>query len=603
MMPTNLRKLGVEGKNKPTKKSKVVRASAFNIGGLIGQFERKYKKVFVTKSPEEEREIFGDHINSAFYGKDETNLFWNNMKGQDAELYIKSHVGYNGTTFDAVNATATVNDQTNPAFKGESAYKTELDYGISGNRTGYTISNGNRFSTTLATAVVGAETQLNVVSVIGVVVGDIIKLTLDASTEYHKITEIDETAKLLKFATAVGGAGAIGKAVDVLGFKIKTYRKSLSGIVTEVETALGNRWLSPESEVTEYFIDNVMSQNKWTKWSKVTSASTLDSRFPTDVTTVTYLTGGLDGTSPTTPGHWSADLTAFNSLPVRALCNAEAVAEDVNKAGEVYCNGRSDTPYWIANIAEDQTKSQLLDIGSAYQRSDDVFQVNVAGWLNITDPFNTSPNAPDRAVPNVGAVMSAWLYTIATLGIHYIPAVSEVTLVGINSIADTNLGDNVSDQDRTDLAEYGINLIQFVDGGGFRIRNFFTPSTSEDGRFANGGLMRNYIKISSEDSLNDTENSPNSFNRIRSSKSAIDKFMYRLWVRGSTGNVPEGETFAISENADGSLTGPDDHYEVQGDIINNPVEDVQAGERNFDVAFTFPSPAGSIRINVGIILR
>jgi hypothetical protein len=602
-MPTSLRKLGVEGKNKPTKKSKVVRPADFNIGGLIGQFERKYKVAFKVTRPEEQREIFGDHINSAWYANDCTNLFWNNMKGQDVELYIKSHVGYDGNAFDGVTASATVNDQTNPAFKGESAYKEVLEFGISGNRTGYTIANGNRFSTTLATALVGGESQAVAVSVIGIVKGDIVKFTLDTGTEYHKITEIDEAGKIIKFATTVGGAMAIGKAIDVLGFKIKTYRKSLSGIVTEVETALGNKWLSPESEVTEYFIDNVMSQNKWIKWSKVTSASTLDSRFPSDVTTVTYLTGGLDGTTPTTSLHWSQDLTAFNNLPVRMLCNAESVLETVNKAGEIYCNGRSDTPYWIANITEDQTKSQLIDIGSSYQRSDDVFQVNVAGWLKVVDPFNTAPNAPDRSVPNVGAVMASWLYTIAVLGIHYIPAVSEVTIVGVNSVSDDNLGDNFSDQDRTDLAEYGINVIRFIDGGGFRIRNFFTPSTSEDGRFSNGGLMRNFIKISSEDSLQDTENSPNSFNRIRASKSAIDKFMYRLWVKGSTGNVPEGETFAISEDSEGNLTGPDDHYEVQGDIINNPTTDVQAGERNFDVAFTFPSPAGSIRINVGIILK
>jgi hypothetical protein len=77
----------------------------------------------------------------------------------------------------------------------------------------------------------------------------------------------------------------------------------------------------------------------------------------------------------------------------------------------------------------------------------------------------------------------------------------------------------------------------------------------------------------------------------------------RLWENGSTGNVPSGETFGQTFGENGKPTGPNDHFEVQADEINNPQTSINAGERNLDVAFTYPAPTGSIRIGVGILLK
>ena len=79
--------------------------------------------------------------------------------------------------------------------------------------------------------------------------------------------------------------------------------------------------------------------------------------------------------------------------------------------------------------------------------------------------------------------------------------------------------------------------------------------------------------------------------------------MYRLWFKGSTNNAPAGETFGQQENEDGSLTNPEDHFEVIADAVNNPVSSINAGNRNIQVYFTYPTPAGSIEISVGILLR
>jgi hypothetical protein len=84
---------------------------------------------------------------------------------------------------------------------------------------------------------------------------------------------------------------------------------------------------------------------------------------------------------------------------------------------------------------------------------------------------------------------------------------------------------------------------------------------------------------------------------------AILTFMLSLWRKGSTGTVPEGETFGRSVNEDGTLTTWEDHIIIQADAVNNPQSSIDAGERNIDVWFSYPAPATSIQIGVGILLR
>jgi hypothetical protein len=117
--------------------------------------------------------------------------------------------------------------------------------------------------------------------------------------------------------------------------------------------------------------------------------------------------------------------------------------------------------------------------------------------------------------------------------------------------------------------------------------------------------MRNYIKISGVDSLQTSENTPNTIGRVREDRMAMLQFMHKLWKRGSTGNVKEGETFGQYEIDDGkgTVSTEADAYEVIADASNNPVGFLQAGNRDIDVYFSFPAPCGSLRIGVGVIYR
>jgi len=604
-MPTNLRRLGVFGENLPTKKSKTVEPSDFQIGGFIGRFERKYKSAFLCRNIEEFQAIFGNHIISTYYGWDVVKSFFNNIVGTDGKAYIKSHVGYDGAAYDAVTATQDLTDAAVSTLQIDDAYEEELGFGVSGNRTGVTVTNGNRFTTACKTANVASALFVILDSVAGVKVGDIMKFTATGVapvTVYKKITSIEESTGKVNYAGVFHASSnmEVDDVATVIGFQLKVFRKDINGIEKEVDTGLGKIWCTMEAEVTDFYVENVFATSKWIKVTDLESAQVLEASFPVNVATVTYSASGADGTAPTTAAHYATDLTAFDDLPVRFLCNAEATLQAINEAGEVYCRGRWDTPKWIYNIPENQSETQLKTIGNNYQRSDDVLGVIVANWLKVTDPFATSNIAPYRNIPNVGFVMGAWIRSIGTLGIHYIPAVPSIPLSGAQGI----VGDTFLDDDtRTDIAECGVNLIQDVSGVGIVMKNFFTPSITTEFQFGNGILMREYIKVSVRDSLLTTENEPNSFNRIKASRDAILNFFYNLWEVGSTGNVSVGETFGQSINDDGTSTKATDHFVVQADLVNNPQASINAGERNLDSWFSFGSPAGSIKIGVGLLLR
>ena len=598
-----MRKLGVEGGNLPTKKDKTVTPANFLIAGCIGIFERQYKRAFTCNDMEEFKEIFGNHVNPSWYGYDVVQSFFSNVASSPAKMIIKSHVGFDGTDFDGVSAFKDVNDTNNPCLKIQDGYEEEECFGSSGNRTGYTIENGIRFDTLCAEAGTSASTSVEVDSVADVKIGDIIKMVATGgggATVYKEVTNVDEINNTIHWSGTFHGTAnlEIDDEIGVLGFMIKLYRKNLRGVIKQVEEDLTNTWLTMSSEVKDYYVGDVFKQSKVVKVTDLASASTLNELFPLDTVGIVFLETGTEGTNPTIASHFTPDLQAFNILPVRMLANAESVNEAVNKAGETYCKSRWDEPKWIANLPEDQNKSQLIKIGHRYQRSDDVMQINVANWLKVSDSFSNAESSPDRHVPNIGFVMGAWCRSIHNLGIHFIPAVYDIPLFGCNGVVGNTFEDN---QDRTDLAMAGMNVIQHVTGAGILIRNFFTPSTTLEFSFGNGILMRSFIKVSGVDSLKDTENEPNSFNRIQNSGDAMHTFMFNLFRRGSTGHVMEGETFGVSRTDEGIMQTFDDVVQVKFDEVANPLAKVKAGERNINIWFHFPSPAGSIRINTGFL--
>ena len=142
-----MRTLGVFGANLPTKKTLSVQPADFAIGGLVGKFERKFDKAYSVKSPQEVQDIFGLQVDPAIYGWDAVNGFFSNTVGVNGTLWISSHVGYTGAAIDAIAASQSImdsRDSPQAEFTIKDGYIGEVGYGISGNRTGYTITQADR---------------------------------------------------------------------------------------------------------------------------------------------------------------------------------------------------------------------------------------------------------------------------------------------------------------------------------------------------------------------------------------------------------------------------------------------------------------------------
>lgn len=604
-----MRRLGVYGANLPTRKSKQVDPADFLVGCIVGQFERKYDKAFVVKSPTEKTEIFGYNISSSWFGSDVVDGFFNNVVGVSAKLYVKAHVGYAAGAIDAVVANASLSDGTpEDILTLKAAYQNKaegaLEYGISGNRTGYTVENGIRFTTAIKTASLLGDSFFYVDSVSDIFVGDIIKIVATGAggaTVYKTVTAIEESTGKVSFTGTFDGVAnpEVDDVVTIAGFRLRVWRKDINGVQKEADEELGKVWCSTESAVTNYYVENVFSTSKWIDVTRnATTPATLDLTFPINVADVTFLTNGADGTAPTTSANWERDLTKLDGLPFRLIANPETTLDSIQKAIEIYCQGRNDNPKVIYNLAVNRTKAQLITIGNNYQRSDDVLGSCIADSLKITDPFSTSPLAPSRVISNAGHIMGLTIRTIGEKGIHYIPQ-KDTPIFGIVGLDNENIL-NIDDDDRTDLADAGINIIQFIKGHGYVLRNMFTPSISSEFKFFNALMMREFIKISCVDSLQLSENQPNNIKRIKADRDACLRFLYGLWLRGSTGSVSEGETFGQSFNEDNTETKFNNHVQVTADFTNNTQAGIDAGERNNDIYFTFPAPAGSIRIGVGL---
>jgi len=392
--------------------------------------------------------------------------------------------------------------------------------------------------------------------------------------------------------------------VVVPGFQLHTWRTNPQGIVQEVDADLGKQWCTYYTGVSHY-VGTIFSRSNYLIITQVADAPANPVQAqPAAVSTVTYLAGGADGTVANTAAAWNNSLQLFNNLPVRFLANTETSASVVQVAGEAYCYNRWDSPCWMYLLSANQSLSQAVVSGNGYQRGGKVSGMGASvTWGYKADPYNPSTVAPWRAVPPVGAMMGLAIRIISKYGIHYTYGLSAEPIVGWQDVYGFQATDDV---DRTTLANAGLNVIQNIPGTGIVLRNSLSPSTTIDYLFINALVMTNYIKVSCQGSLQATENYPLTYQKLQADRSAIDNFMRALWRNGSTGNVPEGETFGqtLVQNTDGSQTasGYSASVSVEANLANNPQSQLSAGNEQIWVYFMRPAPAQSIRIGVGIQL-
>jgi hypothetical protein len=565
----------------PTRRERSVQPADFSIAGLIGFFGRQYEKAFEVKNTREIASVFGEQFNPATYGWDAANGFFANLAGESGSLFILSPKGAAATQAYSTAVHANLNIV--------SARQGEPSFGAWNNNIGVKMRRANGFIATLSAAAAAATVDVD--SVAGFKAGDQL-VHNGASAAIYKVVSVNANLKQIELDAPL--AGAQGDTLAVVGYNLQVFVKHAGGEIAEAEPNLGKTLVTLNESDSSKFISNVFASSSYIGVEKLADINAV----VTDSASIVFLTGGNDGAMPS--NDYTPYFSLFNGLPIRMCAIAETSNFTVHQAFEAYCRSRGDNPVVIYVGPEGvASKDALIQMGNGLQRMDEVDGVYVHNWLKIADPFSDGATAT-RVVPNCGHVMGLWIRSIAKNGVHSIPARKNTPLAGVIEPVGYAALDDV---DRTSLAEAGVNVIQNVRGAGNSARNFFTLSTSAEFRFANAVIQRNFIKLSCVDALQISENTPNGVDAVENDRIIVINFMRRLWKQGSNGNIREGETFGQYMRDDGTLSTEEDAYEVIADASNNPVAHLQAGNRNIDIFFMFPAPAGSIRIGVGLIYK
>jgi hypothetical protein len=587
-----MRRRGVFGYNLPPKSGASVSPADLGIVGVIGKFSRGIESVIEVNQNSEIPTKLGDY-KSGYYGRYVVESLFTNAKGTPLKCYVRGHVAS-----DAVQASKDINDQSAVlTLTLKAAYQDLNDKSLDGNNTGYTLTNGTRYSSTASTGSLISTTSITLASVVGFRVGDVLKITSSGPTvHYAKVSAKNEGTKTLTIS-ALTNAVSTNDVVEAIGFKITTYRKNKNGVPSKVNIPENNIYLSLEPENTEFYVNNAFANHPYLKLVDGASVTTpIQNTYPSDVSTITYLASGSDGTAPASASDWNL-YSNFDNKNIRFLLNTDTVLEAVNVAGESYCITRLDAPVWLYAVDKNQTVAQYKVHGAKYQRSNQVQGVLCAGWRNVSDPIGDGVN-PTLQIPIHGALCGAWIYAIYRLGVHRAPAGYDVPLIGFVSTSEAT-EDLFTEDERTEILDNGVNICQFVQGAGLIVRSFRTLSTNTPVLFGHTLILQNFIKISSVESLAQVENRPNRLSALKSYANAIKDFGYNLYKGSFPFGIDPSGAFGEYVKEDGTTSTFEDVFTVQADEFNNTQTDIDNGEGNIYVYFYSNPLLESLAIGVG----
>ncbi len=591
--------LGIGSEQLPDKTGVTVPFATFSIAGLIMRGRNQYEVAFEVQDNDLIEEIFGEPVRS-YYGADVAQSFFANT--DSATLWVKSAVGNTGAVIDAVVANKTISDAGGaPSIRIEAAYKSNVAYGANGNNVGYVLTKGNRYNTVLTAIVAIAAEEAHVPGIGDIKVGDIVEFVTTGGNVYKKITAIDEAESKIKWVGAFHATytGAIGDAVNVLGLRVQTFKKSpTTGRLEEVEKEKGGVYCSFNADDSDTYIENVHKENIALKITDLQSTSTLDDKFPITAT-IAYLENGADGTAPTTVSTMMfGNVDCFESTNIRLITCSDNFDQAFFNALEIEMGKRAkeDTPIVIPNCPKNMTEEEMISLGRGNQRSERVYQVPVFTWLTVNDKFATSTTAPDREIPSVGATTGDWIRCGENYGYHEIPAQQKCPIRGATGVVAPKEFTNI---ERTNIAEAGVNIIQKIEGKGIIIRNFRTFSTAKGWIYGGVLMMSNFINISVMDSSSPEMGGPNTSEKVKRQEGAVKRFLHDLYLKGTNGSVVEGETFG-RVTVDGVLQDEEQLYQLNMDPTINTQDVLQDGKRYIKIHFQIVSPLEILRVGIGI---
>lgn len=511
-----------------------------------------------------------------------------------------------GTVHGAADATNTVTS-ANAAyptltsgyrkFKVSAGYRGLVDKGTHGNKVALQVVPSSRYVTALAQAATAADTKLYLTSVTPLEEGEYIYLRSGSQIEGRRIISKNEDEQSVTVA-AITNSYALGDEVGTLNFDLYVYRTNRDGL-TELKETWKN--LSSAPNTSNYAPTILNSETSGSQHIVVedllpTTETDVLKFNPYELNTNYFLeNAGSNGTAPSS-FQWGESLQLLNDeKDVRYLALPETVSVSANKAGMLYAKTRGDCVF-LANVQPDQDLGELKATGQQYQVSSDVYGMVNADWIKVDDPIGLGVD-PLKDVPNMGHIAGYAMFRINADGYQRVPAGPQYPIEGVRGVLGTVIKD---DQDRTDVGDLGVNLIQFVDGAGYCLRNARMPSTDEAYLWFNQIFMRIVYKKTFEESFQNIENDSVGAPLLRVVNGAIESFLREDW-NGVPRTGGKSAFFRYVQNGRDSTF--DDVVEIICDDSNNKLADTLRGKVDAEIYFTPPPPAESIQIGVGIKLN
>lgn len=565
----------------------------FNLGLLL-ESKRGIDKVVEIFDFNEFRDRFGEYDHN-YYGAYAVDSFYDQINNAPVKIFAKRFVAS-----DAVAANVTLKDistGTVDTLELEAGNRSYLDKGMWGNSIGYEIAHSNKAITQMSAASTAADEFILVDSIANFEVGDMINID-DTTPIYKKITSIDETEKRINFTGAIGAIVPLDTDVLSINFDLTVWFRDLNGVVSLAEPVWTGLSMEPEvSGYVEKVINNEFDGSKYLYATDLESTSNPEETIPAATTKIEFLTSGANGTAPTDTD-WENELVNFDDKPVRIMFNAESQSDKVNEDGLSYCKGKGNV-VWLSTGSINMTFDEAKIWGATFMGSELKYGAGYMQWIGRDDPIGQGAN-PIIEIPALGAVAGYWMQEVFDRGFHKNPAGKIRSIKGMRYIVQTD--ETEQDTNRaikvTELADLGVNVLQWKRGKGFLIKDSRTFSNDKRFKWAANVFMIAVIKESVKLAVEESEMQPLGFPWLTEVGTAVDTYMRVLYRSSSNGGAQSA--FFQGYKDDGSPYTYSDVVQIIADASNNSNADLLDGLANVYIYFTPPPPAEKIRIGVGI---
>lgn len=484
----------------------------------------------------------------------------------------------------------------------KAGWKGRVDKGVHGNDLAYTIVHTNQFTSPLGGDVSSGASILTLDSVVGIEVNSIIAIKdlANSKIEGFVIIAKDITNNTITIDGTLVNSYTVEDEVDILtlNFDLKIFRKDRNGLLIEQEVW---KFLTIQSDTDGFYLDNLNSKfiGSTQVLSESLSSAVIDPLFfnPQEQDNPVFFDdqAGSNGTAPVNQDFIDLFAEFDEEKSIRFLAVPDSTSLAVNKAGESYANGRGDV-IWLNNLDPDLTFEELKIKGLALLGGETSYGFTAAQRVVVSDPIGLGQD-PRKDVPNVGHIMGHMIHRVTVFGYQRVPAGPQVAMSGIVDV----VGDQITDDAlRTELADVGVNLIQFIPSVGIVLRNARMNSIDEVNAWFNQRFMRIVYKKTFEETFRVLENDENGENLLRRIFFSMDAFL-REDFNGNARTAGK-PAFLVVRKADGTVSTYADVVSIIVDETNNILAEVLAGRVNVELFFTPPPPAEDIQIGVGISL-